>query len=308
MYEINEKNELKGVIVPVVTTTKNDDKVDEISFRKLIRRIIKKGINGMFIGGSAGEGPLLTMKEWHRMNEIAFDENKGEVHLLGGVSDTSTAKIKEKIKILKKIGYKYFVLTPSFYITLTNDEEFFRLFGECKEVAGEMEMIAYNIPSCTSSILPVDVLCDMAKRDWIRYCKESSGDLEYLKEVINKGSKFGLKVLMGDEANMDKGLLAGACGIVPVAANYEPETFIKIYQAAIEGNLDEVYKMQERITLLRETLVKAGTCWIAGLKYALHCLGIGIGKPVSPLQPLSKEEKKKVKDFISANNDLSDLP
>ena len=76
MDKINEKVELKGVIVPVITPTRNDDSVDEISFRKQIRRLIKKGINGMFIGGSAGEGPLLTMKEWHRMSEIAFDENK----------------------------------------------------------------------------------------------------------------------------------------------------------------------------------------------------------------------------------------
>ena len=209
MYEINEKNELKGVIVPVITTVKSDDRIDEVSFRKLIRLLIKKGINGMFIGGSAGEGPLLTMKEWTLMNEIAFDENRGEKYLLSGVSDTSTMRIKEKIKILKGIGYKYFVLTPTFYIKLTSKKEFLRLFGECKEFADDMEMIAYNIPSCTSSILPVDVLCDMAKRGWIRYCKESSGDLEYLKEVIGKGDEWGLKVLMGDEANMDKGLLAG---------------------------------------------------------------------------------------------------
>ena len=129
--------------------------------------------------------------------------------------------------------------------------------------------------------------------------------MDYLKELIDKGGKLGLKVLMGDEPNMEKGLLAGAYGVVPILANYDPETFIKLYNSAIEKNLDELHSMQERIILMRDNLVKAGTCWIAGLKYTMACLGMGTGKPVSPLQPLSEKEKKKVRDFISSDRRMN---
>lgn len=299
------KNELKGLIVPVITPVNTEDQVDEASFRKIIRRLINSGVNAMFIGGSAGEGPLLTMKEWTRMMEIAFNENKSSISILGGVADTSVMKINEKIEVLKDIGYRYFVMTPSFYITLNNDEEFLRLFGECREISGDMEMIAYNIPSCTASVLPVEIMCEMARRGWIHYCKESSGDLDYFMELVDKGKELGLKVLMGDEPSMEKGLLAGACGIVPILANYDPETFIKLYNSAAEKNLGELHRMQERINLMRDNLVKAGTCWISGLKYAMACMGMGTGKPVSPLQPLSETEKKKVRDFISSDKRMN---
>ena len=84
-----KKAELHGIIVPIITPVDADDRVDEGSFRKIIRHVIDGGAHGLFVGGSAGEGPLLTEMEWTRMMEIARDENGNKVSLLGGVMDTS---------------------------------------------------------------------------------------------------------------------------------------------------------------------------------------------------------------------------
>lgn len=286
---------LFGVIVPIVTPVNNEDEVDEVSFRGIINYLKEAKVNGIFVGGSAGEGPLLTLKEWIRMMKIAYDELQGEMLLLGGVMDTSTKRIIEKIKILMEIGYKVFVLTPTFYTSLKTSEEFIRLYGTCKEKCDKMEMVAYNIPSCTGSQIPVNTIIEMAKRGWIKYCKESSGDINYFKNLINQGNNVGLKILMGDESLIAEGLQLGACGIVPVCANYEPKTFISAYQAALSNNFNQLMLMQQRIMFLREHIPFAGTCWISGVKYAVSSLGIGSGKPVSPLQPLSLEQKKNIK-------------
>jgi 4-hydroxy-tetrahydrodipicolinate synthase len=296
-----DKNEINGLIVPVMTPIDENERIDESAFRKILRRLIGYNVNGVFVGGSAGEGPLFTFKEWVRMVEIAYDENKGEIFLLGGAIDTSLMKIKEKIKVLKNIGYKYFVVTPGFYITLKNDNEFLRLFGGCKEFAGNMEMIAYNIPSCTSSVIPVGVMSDMARRGWIRYCKESSGDFDYLKDLINLGQESGLKVLNGHEPYVGRAVMEGACGVVPVCANYDPLTFIGIYEAAKSMNPDKVDPLQKRIDFMRDILLLSGSCWISGLKYAISYLGMGSGKPVSPLEPLSEPEMKRIRDFVSTD-------
>lgn len=290
--------ELAGVIVPLITPVDEDDRVDENSFRKHIRHLSQAGVHGLFVGGSAGEGPLLTVREWGRMVEIAFDENRGAIHLLGGVSDTSTERVKEKIRILAGIGYTHFVVTPTFYIALKNPGEYLRLFGACKEAAPEMEMIAYNIPGCTQSEIPVAVLCDMARRGWIRHCKESSGNLHYFRQLLQEAGPLGLRVLMGDEGCIAEGLLAGACGIVPVCANYEPATFIRAYEASLSGNEAELRQQQERMLFLREELLFQASCWIAGAKYAVTSLGIGSGKPVSPLEPLNAEQRARIEAVI----------
>ncbi len=292
-----KSTELAGVVVPAVTPVDDEDRVDETGFRKGIRRLIDAGVNAIFVGGSAGEGPLLTAREWERMAAIAHDENRGAVHLLGGAIDTSVARVLEKMRILAELGYPYCVITPTYYITLRHPDEHLRLFGACAEHAGGMEIIVYNIPSCTGSVIPVEVVIEMARRGWIRYCKESSGDFDYFQRLVLEGAGVGLKVLEGEEPHIAKGLLAGAVGIVPVCANFEPATYIAAYRASLARDEGALASLQERILEVRRQLLFAGPLWIAGIKYAMSCLGIGSGKPISPLQPLTAEEQAKVAAF-----------
>jgi 4-hydroxy-tetrahydrodipicolinate synthase len=293
--------ELRGVIVPAITPIDEREDIDEAAFRKIIRRLIRAGVHSVFVGGSAGEGPLLVDSQWRRMVEIAFDEVRGELPLLAGVMDTSSRKVCEKIKLLRDIGYRYFVLTPTFYLTVKTPESHLRLFGQAKEAAGDMEMIAYNIPQCTGSTLAVETACEMARRGWIRYCKESSGDWPYLRELIQRGKEVGMGVLVGDELVGGEALLAGAKGVVFVCANYDPLIALNLYNAGTRGDRDEVARLMARLLLVREHLVVSGPCWLSGIKYALAALGIGSGQPLSPLEPVGAQRKAKIDERVQSD-------
>lgn len=288
---MSNTSDLCGVVVPIITPIDDNDCVDELAFRKLIRFLVDSGVNGLFIGGSAGEGPLLADAEWRRMMEIAFDENKDQVFLFAGTNDTSTARVKEKIKTVKDIGYRNFVLTSTYYLASHTHEERVRFFGECKDVAEDMELIAYNIPQNIGKEISVETLCELARRGWINYCKESSGDIDYFKKLVAEGGQIGLKVFEGDEQTMADGLEAGACGIVPVCANYEPRTYIDLYQAAATRDFDKVKQIHHRVLYLKEKLVLSGPFWLTGIKYAISTLGIGNGRTVSPLEQVNEKQK-----------------
>ena len=285
--------ELYGTIVPIITPVDNYDRVDESSFRKVIRHVIEGGVHGLFVGGSAGEGPLLAEKEWTRMMEIAQDENGNRVSLLGGVMDTSTKRVKEKIKLLKQMGYEFFVVSPTFYLSLTTPEEHFRLFSECIDVESGMEMVGYNIPQNTHSQVPVEVFYECAKRGWIKYCKDSSGDMEYFRRL----QAGGLKVFSGSEFDLADKLLSGAVGAVNVSANYEPETYVSAYSAALQKDREELAKIQKRVDFLYQSLLLGGPCWLSGVKYAMSTLGMGSGKPVSPIQPAPEKQRRMIDEI-----------
>jgi 4-hydroxy-tetrahydrodipicolinate synthase len=291
--------ELRGLIVPVITPVDKKENVDERAFRKVLRRLVAEGTHGIFVGGSAGEGPLLNDAQWHRMVEIAHDEVGVDVSLLAGAMDTSARRVCDKVKALRSIGYRYFVLTPSFYYSPKLATEHLRLFGQAKEAAGKMEMVAYNIPQCTGSPLAVETACEMAKRGWIRYCKESSGDWKYLKTLISKGKDAGLAVLAGDEPLMAKALLAGAKGIVPVCANLLPREYVALYEAGIAGNRKALAEQMPELMRLRETLLLSGACWISGIKYAMSAIGLGSGICVSPLEPAEAGRKAQIDATIA---------
>lgn len=300
---MTDSNRLHGVVVPIITPVDDDDRVDEAAFRKAIRYLIDAGVHSLFVGGSAGEGPLFTMTEWVRLMEIALDENGGAIPLLGGVMDTSTRRVIEKIRVLNDIGYENYAVSPTYYIALHSSEEHLRLFGACKEAAPDMEMVVYNIPTCTGSTVSVAAFLEMARRGWLRYCKESSGDLVSLLALIKRGRDLGLMVLVGEERLMYEGLLAGGAGMVPVGANYEPETYIRIYNAALRGDEEELSSRVERARYVCETLT-GGTCWLAGIKYALTQRGIGSGRPLSPLEP-TDEDRKRLIDGMTPPGDVT---
>jgi len=296
-----KQEQLKGVVVPVITPVTAADRVDEKQFRRVLNRLIEAGVHGIFVGGSAGEGPLLRDREWRRMVTIAAAEVKGRIPLLGGAIDTSTGRVCDKVRILREMGYRYVVVTPSYYIAVRTPSEHLRLFGAAKDAAGDMELVAYNIPGCTASTIAVDTFCEMAMRGWIRSCKESSGDFPYLRELIRRGADVGLSVLAGDEPTTGQALLAGACGIVPVCANYDPATYLRLYKVGRAGDRAGVARQMKRAMQLREALVLSGPCWLTGIKYAVSALGFGSGTPVSPLEPADVKRKQIVDELIECD-------
>jgi 4-hydroxy-tetrahydrodipicolinate synthase len=295
---MSAKLDLHGVIPPILTPTDTHDRVDEPALRLSIRRLLAAGVHGLFVGGTAGEGPLLVEREWCRLMEVAYEETAGRVPVLGGVQDVSTRKVLTKVTRLREIGYQYFVVTPTFYIPARTANEQLRLFGACREAAGDMEMIGYNIPQCTVAHVTVETFCEAARRGWMRHCKESSGDLAFLSRLVNEGRSAGLRVLMGDERNAAAGLRAGAVGLVNLCINVEPATYLRLYEAARRGDEAEMQRQQERIDRIVAEVVLTGPCFVAGPKYVLARLGMGRGTPVSPLEPVSEEQARRIDRFL----------
>jgi 4-hydroxy-tetrahydrodipicolinate synthase len=295
------KRKISGVIVPVVTPIDGNERVDEKAFRAVIRRCINSGVRGIFVGGSAGMGPMFTDTEWKRAMEIARDEVRHECSLMAGVICTSTACALERIRFLEQIHYETMVVTPTYYITLSRDEDFKTHFEECRQ-ASDMEMIIYNIPSCTYSQIPLGVVEDMADRNWFSAIKESSGNRQYFKQMALIAERHNITLLQGNEPDIEWGLKLGASGIVPVCANFEPKTFVQACAAAAEADYIRLKELQGRIDYLRENLLVQSELWISGIMYGLKTLGIGSGIPLKPLPQVSEKTKQRI-DSLSRISD-----
>jgi 4-hydroxy-tetrahydrodipicolinate synthase len=297
---MNRPQSLSGVVVPVLTPIDDRERVDEKAFRTQLGRLIAAGVHGLFVGGSAGQGPLFIMDQWQRMMEIAHDEVGGAIPLLAGVSDTSSQRICDKIGRVRDIGYEYFAITPTFYLAAASPAEHLRLFETCHDHAPEMEMVVYNIPSCVGCSIDIDLILQLARDGRIKCCKESSGEFDYLRPLVERGHKAGLNVLVGDERMIPSGLRMGGVGLIPVTANAYPELFVEIYNAAMANRAD-VLHLHRHIMNIREILLLRGTCWLGGLSFAVSRAGIGNGRTLSPLEPVGDEQKKLILDLLDRN-------
>jgi 4-hydroxy-tetrahydrodipicolinate synthase len=294
-----ETTKLGGIIPPMITPTDERECVDEPALRRFVDWLIAAGVHGLFVGGSAGEGPLLVEREWTRLAEIVFDQARSRVPLLIGVQDTSTRKVLDKVRRAREIGYHYYVLTPTFYNPCRSAGEQLRLYGACVEAAAPMELVAYNIPQLTGSSVSVDTFCELARRGWIRYCKESSGDLPFVRELVARGKDVGLEVLMGDEANAAAGLMAGAKGLVNLCISVEPATYLRLLTAVQERDQGGIDRCQTRINALVQNLALITPSFVAGPKYVLGKRGFGSGRPLSPQEPVDEAAARKIDAFMA---------
>ena len=298
-------NVIEGVIVPLLTPVDENERVDEPALRAQIRHCLEAGVDGIFVGGSAGMGPLLTDDQWVRLMEIARDEVDDPVPLLGGVMATSTGRAIERIKILDQAGFHHVVVTPTYYITPSRHEEFMAHFDGCRQ-ATDMNMVVYNIPSCIGAEIPVSVIVEIVKLGWTRTIKESSGDRDYFSDVLHSTADFDTTVLQGWEIEIAWALSAGAKGFVPTCANCVPELFAALWRAHRAGDDVQRNEAQERIVAVREALILGDKNWIAGLMYGIKTLGIGRGNAVRPIADISDEEKKKVEAVIEVHGNVED--
>jgi 4-hydroxy-tetrahydrodipicolinate synthase len=282
-------------MVPIITPVDEDDRVDEKALRQVIDYVIEGGVHGVFIGGSTGEAPLFVMREWVRMMEICIDQANGRVPLWAGVMDASTQRAIEKARVVRDLGYKSFVASASYYIVAQSASEHLRHFGALRDAVPEVEMVVYNIPPCTGSCLALDTMLEMARRGWIRYVKDSSNRDDLTLPLIEQGRDIGLGIFCGSHEMTERALLAGADGIVPGLATYEPWTFVEAYEAAVAGDRERLAAAQKRVDFLVGELISGYTSWLSGIKYAMSTLGIGNGRPVTPVEPPNEEQKQRIR-------------
>jgi 4-hydroxy-tetrahydrodipicolinate synthase len=289
---------LSGIIVPNVTPTDSAGRVDADGLKKLIEYLLAAGVHGLFVGGSAGEGPLLVEREFRRLMEITIETVGSRVPLLAGVQDTSTPRVLEKIKVVAKLGYKHCVVTPPFYIPCKTAAEQLRHFGACVE-ATKIEIIPYNIPQLTQSTIAVDTVCEMVRRDWIQHIKDSEGNLENIKAMV-KGAGSSLGILCGNDQISGEALLAGATGLVSGTANMIPEQFVNLYNTAKAGDRTRVGKQQNEINDFVNKIVLSGPAWLPALKYfsAKRCGG-DFEMAIPPVAEMSERQRTEADKYLS---------
>lgn len=288
---------IEGVIVPVITPVDEEDRLDEAAFRAVLQRLLAARVDVLFIGGTSGMGPLLTESEWRRMMAVAREEVPATVPLLAGIMAPSTVRAIELVRAVEAIGYDTVVVTPTYYLTLTREEEFLAHFGAVRE-AVSAEMVVYNIPPCTGSSLPVSAVLEMARRGWTRYCKDSSADNERFLQLLAGAGEVGLSVFQGSEINMAWGLAQGAQGIVPGCANFHAAPFVQLWQAARAQDPAAMDACHAQIAQLVENVIKGDHIWLAGIMYACHLLGIGQGFPMRPLRGMPEADAQKIEALL----------
>ena len=222
-----------------------------------------------------------------------------------GVSDCGTSKVLMNMKAAEELGADALVVTLPYYFPVRNAEEQLLFFERIADTAS-IPLILYNMPATIGAEIEVSVVETLAARSNVLGIKDSSGEISYLKRLLEVRARGALRVLVGDERIACEGLGMGADGVVPSLANIFPRLMVGLFEACRRNDAKEAASLQARINGINDSLNGCTPSWLASLgwkKKALQKMGICSDRVTEPFLALSRETEMTIEQML-ARGDL----
>lgn len=225
----------KGVIPATTTQFKEDGALDREANVRTFSRQIDAGCDGLIIGGSLGEGPMLTMDE--RLELIALARQvAGKRLVLLSINEATTAAAAEQAKIAAKAGVDGILLVPSAIYHTDRRETVATM--RAVAAAGDLPIMIYSNPVAYRVDVTPDTLEDLAVDSHFVAIKESCNDIRRTTEILARfGNRFD--VFGGVDNLAYETLTAGGVGWVAGLSNAFPAETVAIYRLIMAGRFTE---------------------------------------------------------------------
>lgn len=279
---------LDGVITAMITPFTPDNRIDKAGLQSNIDFLIKNGISGVVPSGTTGESATLTFQEHKDLIDISVECST--VPVVAGTGSNSTSEALELTKYAADAGAGAALLITPYY-NKPNDAGLLRHFTTIADHA-DIPQILYNVPSRTCINMKNEVTAKLAEHPNIMGIKEASGDLDQIKDIIQRTRDQDFVVFSGDDALTVQIMELGGVGVISVAANIVPDKVTAMVNAFNAGNMDEVRRLETLLApLIKALFIETNPIPV---KRAAELIGLASGELRLPLAPISQENEEKL--------------
>jgi len=288
---------LQGVIVPLTTPFDPETgDVAPVALRRMARDLLGRGLDGVVVAGTTGEGPMLDEEEKVHLVEWLREvvpEDRWLIAGTGGESTRATVRLSERAAAA---GADAVLVRPPAYFGPVLPAA--ALADHFQRVADRspVPVILYNMPKYTHVMLQESLLRAVADHPQVIGFKDSSGDLKVLAGY--RAAAPRLKALVGSGSQFYPALELGADGGVLAVACIAPDRCRALYRAFRADDRRAAGAEQERLTPLARDIVS--DLGVPGIKAAMDLVGLPGGPPRAPLAPLDARQKSRVAELIAA--------
>ena len=254
MTDRSERPAIRGGYGIVLTPFRADGRVDYDELGRQLEFVCGSGITGVVICGSTGEFTYLSREETREMMTFSKKIVGDRKRFICGATAANCRETKELLKFIESLGADGALVAPPYYFPL-NDDDVLDFYTEIARQPGELPIIAYNIPQCTSGV-SMKVYRSLLDLPRIKGIKNSGGNvLQIMQQIaVRNDVRSDFAVLTGSDESIYPLVNCGADGSFTAIGFLYPELIAEIY-----GNLDN-----ERGLRVQETVVK-----LAGLAGSL---------------------------------------
>lgn len=283
-----------GVVVPMVTPVTAGGLLDKPAVERIIESFVESGVNPLLMG-TTGEGNSVSTIQGQELIETAIHAAKGKITIYAGLTGNCFIEQLRQAGYYTAAGADVIVATLPSYYALTPDQMYNYYAKLADAIKGPLML--YNIAATTHMSIPVDVIERLSHHPNIVGLKDSERDMERMEKCIAiANGRDDFAYFCGWAAQSAKSLELGGNGIVPSTGNFVPEMFAELYNAAINGDMETAYRLQDETNEIAK-LYQAGRTLgqsLTALKVMMSTKGLCTPDMLMPLTRLSAEEEAEI--------------
>ena len=236
---------VRGMLLPVPTVFEEDGRIDIKLMEELVDYYVDSGVNALFVGGSFGQGPAMSIEERKQLADVVV---KRANHSLPVIVHAGTADPFTTIDLgrhcLKAGADGLAFVGPYYYADHTPDEvrEHFRMVG--REL--KAPMMLYNNPKYQGYPISAQMMKQMREDSpQIFGAKLAMGSVDEARIFQGTiGSDFKLFSLA---STLFPGMLVGITGTVSPPLSVFPELGVELVRAIDRKDYTRALELQQAV-------------------------------------------------------------
>lgn len=292
---------LKRLISAPTTAFDNEGQVNVKIVSQYAQFLNKNGITGVFVNGSTGEGFSLDNEERMKLASVWVDAAPPDFKIIINCGHTSLNDAKMLAKHAQDIGADGFGTIGPLYFKPKSPSILVDHCAKEAAAAPELPYYYYHIPAMSGVNLPMIEFLKIGESripnlQGIKF--SNPWDLMDFSLCVDfQDQKYD--VVYGQDQTLLSALVIGAKAAIGSTYNFLAPIFNKIIDAYDKKELEKARKLQVRVNKFLSVIFKHGK-FFSACKEILNMLGLNLGPVRSPLQNLTKNEVKSLKEDLQA--------
>lgn len=280
--------DVRGIVPPVITAFDQKGNFDPKGQREIIA-FLKQRVQGFFVCGSYGSGPLMSVEERKQCAEVVMDEAGGQVAVIIHIGTMSTRDCLELARHAEEIGATGVGAVPPYYFghSEANVKEHFRRLIDSVDIP----VYIYNNPKTTGFSVSPKFLNELAQIG-LAGVKDSSFNILTFYAYVRMVEKPDFQFIIGTEGFILPTVPMGARASIAGLGNAIPEPVVELFEASAKGDMKEAVPLQKYVLNLRDVMHLAPSS--VSVQAILRQRGVNSGYPRMPFQKVDEAVLKEM--------------
>jgi 4-hydroxy-tetrahydrodipicolinate synthase len=252
----NPANRLRGVLSPVITPFGNDLAPDAARLAHHCKWLLAQDV-GLAIFGTNSEANSMSVTEKQFLLDALIEAGVPAERMMPG---TGCCALTDSVALTRHAvahGAAGVLMLPPFYYKGVSDDGLFASYSEVIQRVGDarLRIYLYHIPQVAQ--VPINLaLIDRLLKAYpgtIAGIKDSSGNWDNTKAMLDRFQPQGFDVFAGSESFLLATLRAGGAGCITATGNVNPRAISTLYRSWQQPDADA---QQQALDAVRNTFAK----------------------------------------------------